>query len=194
MWLAEQERILPCSPRSWRFERSGGSEICARSRMVRDRFIADQRSCGLRHHLDSVPPDTPIREIVDRCWVWKSHSEQKSGSSPGTDLDRGHSGVSVDSRESTLFRENSLRTVGCPEVESRIPVPVASVVQSDIVGPREAGSGCNQDVPPGIMPSLIARLLQAAQEDNLAEVKVPPEHGGHQSHRCGDAGMESVSW
>ena len=73
--------------------------------------------------------------------------------------------MSVDSRESTLFREN-----GCPEVESRIPVPVASVVQSDIVGPREAGSGRNQDVPPGIMPSLIARLLQAAQEYNPAEV------------------------
>ena len=93
-----------------------------------------------------VPPDMPIREIVDRCWMWESHSEQKRGSSPGTDLDRGHSGVSVDSRESTLFRENSLRTVGCPEVESRIPVPVASVVQSDIVVPREAGSGYNQDV------------------------------------------------
>ena len=61
---------------------------CARNRMVRDRFIVDQRSCGLRRHLDSVPPDTPIREIVDRCRVWESHSEQKRGSSPGTDLDR----------------------------------------------------------------------------------------------------------
>ena len=79
---------------------------------------------------------------------------------------------------------------GCPEVESRIPVPVASVVQSDIVGPREAGSGCNQDVPPGIMPSLIARLLRAAQEDNPAEVKVPPNTGGT---GCGDARTESVS-
>ena len=52
---------------------------CARNRMVWDRFIADQRSCGLRRHLDSVPPDTPIREIVDRCRVWESHSEQKRG-------------------------------------------------------------------------------------------------------------------
>ena len=86
-------------------------------------------------------------------------------------------GLSGDSREFTLFRENSLRTVGCPEVESRIPVPMASVAQSDIVGPREAGSGCNQDVPLGIMPSLIARLLWAAQEDNPAEVKVPPDAG-----------------
>ena len=52
--------------------------------MVQDRFIADQRSCGLRRHLDSVPPDTPIREIVDRCRVWERHSEQKRGTSLAT--------------------------------------------------------------------------------------------------------------
>ena len=34
-----------------------------RTRMVRDRFILGQRDCGLRRHLDSVPPDTPIREF-----------------------------------------------------------------------------------------------------------------------------------
>ena len=45
----------------------------ARTRMVRDRFILGQRSCGLRRHLDSVPPDTPIRDIVDRCRVCESH-------------------------------------------------------------------------------------------------------------------------
>ena len=78
----------------------------ARNRMVRDRFITDQCSCGLRHHLDSVPPDTPIREIVDRCWVWESHSEQKMGSSQGTNMYRGHTVVASDSRESTLFMED----------------------------------------------------------------------------------------
>ena len=61
----------------------GDMGTCARNRMVQDRFIADQRSCGLRHHLDSVPPDTPIREIVDRCRLWESPSEQKRGSIPG---------------------------------------------------------------------------------------------------------------
>ena len=49
---------------------------CARNWMVRDRFIAAQRSCGLRRHLDSVPPDIPMRDIVDRCRVWESHSDQ----------------------------------------------------------------------------------------------------------------------
>ena len=48
----------------------------ARTRMVRDRFISEQQSCGLRRHLDTVPPDAPIREIVDRCRVWESHTDQ----------------------------------------------------------------------------------------------------------------------
>ena len=43
--------------------------------MVRDWFILRQRDCGLRRHLDSVPLDTPIREIVDRCMVRESHSD-----------------------------------------------------------------------------------------------------------------------
>ena len=71
---------------------------CARNRMVRDRLIADQRSCGLRRHLDSIPLDTPIRDIVDHCRVWESHSEQKRGSAPGTE-DQELSGMSGDSRE-----------------------------------------------------------------------------------------------
>ena len=40
--------------------------------MVRDRFVTGHRDYDLRRHLDSVPPDTPIREIVDRCSVGKS--------------------------------------------------------------------------------------------------------------------------
>ena len=51
----------------------------ARDWMIRDTFITAQRSCGLRRHLDGVPPGTPIRDIVDRCRVWESHLEQESG-------------------------------------------------------------------------------------------------------------------
>ena len=46
----------------------------ARLRLIRDRFIAGHNSCALRRHLDSVPPETPIRDIVDRCRVWESHA------------------------------------------------------------------------------------------------------------------------
>ena len=42
---------------------------------IRDRFIAGHSSCELRRHLDSVPPETPIRDVVDRCHVWDSHAD-----------------------------------------------------------------------------------------------------------------------
>ena len=46
-----------------------------RLRLIRDRFIAGHGSCELRRHLDCLPPDTPLRDIVDRCRVWESHSD-----------------------------------------------------------------------------------------------------------------------
>ena len=47
----------------------------ARLRLIQDRFIAGHNSCQLRRHLDSVPPETPIRDIVDRCRAWESHAD-----------------------------------------------------------------------------------------------------------------------
>ena len=47
----------------------------ARLRLIRDRFIAGHDSCALRRHLDCLPPDTPLRDLVDRCRVWESHAE-----------------------------------------------------------------------------------------------------------------------
>ena len=44
-------------------------------RLIRDRFIAGHESCDLRRYLDCVPPDTPLRDIVDRCRVWESHAD-----------------------------------------------------------------------------------------------------------------------
>ena len=37
----------------------------ARLRLIRDRFIAGHENCDLRRYLDCVPPDTPLRDIVD---------------------------------------------------------------------------------------------------------------------------------
>ena len=45
----------------------------ARLRLIRDRFIAGHENCDLRRYLDCVPPDTPLRDIVDRCRIWESH-------------------------------------------------------------------------------------------------------------------------
>ena len=41
--------------------------------LIRDHFVAGHENCALRRHLDSVPPETPIQDIVDRCRVWESH-------------------------------------------------------------------------------------------------------------------------
>ena len=47
----------------------------ARLQLVRDRFIAGHSCCELRRHLDSVPPETPLRDVVDWCHVWESHAD-----------------------------------------------------------------------------------------------------------------------
>ena len=47
----------------------------AHLRLIRDQFIAGHESCDLRRYLDCVPPDTPLRDIVDRCRVWESHGD-----------------------------------------------------------------------------------------------------------------------
>ena len=44
----------------------------ARLRLIRDRFIAGHSSCELLRYLDSVPSETPIRDVVDRCRVLES--------------------------------------------------------------------------------------------------------------------------
>ena len=54
-----------------------GQTACLR--LIRDRFIAGHGSCELRRYLDSVPPETPIRDVVDRCWVWESHTDAPRG-------------------------------------------------------------------------------------------------------------------
>ena len=47
----------------------------SRLRIIRDHFIAGDSCCELRRHLDNVAPETPIRDIVDRCRVWESHAD-----------------------------------------------------------------------------------------------------------------------
>ena len=56
-------------------------------RQIRDRFIAGHNSCELRRHLNSVPPETPIQDIVDQCQVWESHADTdvRRASKPGPD-------------------------------------------------------------------------------------------------------------
>ena len=63
----------------WRHGQAG------RDAMIRDKFIAGQRHCGLRRQLDGFAPDTPIGEIVDSCRVWESHSDREPSSDDDQD-------------------------------------------------------------------------------------------------------------
>ena len=53
----------------------GDMDPNARLRLIQDRFVAGHENCALRRHLDSIPPETPIWDIVDRCRVWESHAD-----------------------------------------------------------------------------------------------------------------------
>ena len=69
-------KILPISLllwRRWLLKHLVNMGQTARLRLIRDRFIAGHENCDLRRYLDCVPPDTPLRDIVDRCRVWESH-------------------------------------------------------------------------------------------------------------------------
>ena len=102
-----------------------------RTRMARDRFISEQRSCGLRHHLDSVPLNTPIRDIVDRCRVWESHSDQNRRPPLGTNVGREHPAVASDSRECSFYMEDPSMTATSLELEPKVPVSVVYDVMDD---------------------------------------------------------------
>ena len=60
----------------------------ARDLMVRDTFIACQRSCDLRRHLDGAAPETSILDIVDSCRIWESHGEPAGIEDSGQSLKR----------------------------------------------------------------------------------------------------------
>ena len=70
-----EQSIFGVELETWAMRAFGDLSQLARLRLVRDRFIAGQAGYTLHRHLDSVAPETPIRDIVDRCRVWESHVE-----------------------------------------------------------------------------------------------------------------------
>ena len=60
-----------------------------------------------RCHLDSVSLDTPIRDIVDRCRMWESHSDENRKSPPITDVGRKYPAVTGYSLEFSFYADGS---------------------------------------------------------------------------------------
>ena len=93
---------------------------CAYDSMIRDRFIAAQRNFGLRRYLDGVSSDAPIRDIVDSCRVWESHSDREPSSHAGQDQDS--LGESDDSRKLGCLRTDLQELLVCSGMDSRVSV------------------------------------------------------------------------
>ena len=73
--MGEDPVILATALETLAVKTFGDMGHTARLRLIRDRFIAGYSSCELHRHLDSVPPETPIRDVVDHCRVWESHAD-----------------------------------------------------------------------------------------------------------------------
>ena len=95
----------------------------------------------------------------------------EEGSSPAADGHPKCKGVSSDPWEFECVGKDSLRE------ELRTPVSGANVVLGGRGESQRKGSGCSRDASQGMLSSLIAWLPRTAQEDNPAEVKVPPDVG-----------------
>ena len=108
----------------------GDMDKRARDSMIRYRFIAAQQDCGLRRHLDGVPSDTPIWEIVDSCRVWESHADRELSSDDGHDM-----GLSAGVRRSSETRmspDGFAGATGGLRKDSRVPVSGVGVSSRNV--------------------------------------------------------------
>ena len=136
----------------------------ARLRIIRDRFIAGHDSCDLRRHLDSVAPETPIWDIIDRCQVWESHadSDARKFSRPGPE--RALPVYTVDDpgcgRDDRMVAAITTSPTAPDQLEILLrwllPIPVAPTP------------------PPKPVPSAVEQLLQRLLVGAQAPEPVPP--------------------
>ena len=73
--VGEDPAIFATSLETLAVKAFGDMGQTARLCLIRDRFIAGHGSCELRRHYYSVPLETPIRDVVDSCRVWESHTD-----------------------------------------------------------------------------------------------------------------------
>ena len=134
----------------------------ARDLMVRNKFIAAQQSCELRRYLDGASSDAPIREIVDSCRVWESHSDQE----PSLKVDRGCDSLGVSGESGTVgcLRTEMQELPACSGMGSRVPGIVVGVDPRSGETPREMKEGVAQVTSLETISSLVSQLLRTVQE------------------------------
>ena len=136
---------------------------------MRDQCIASHDSCALRRHLDSVSPETPIWDIVDRCRVWESHadSDTRRFSKPGPN--RTLPIYTVD----TLSEKMDDQVVAAVTTTQPDPDQLATLLRRLFSGP--VGPAPPPELVPSVLEQLLHRLLTEAQTLQLT----PPAQAGH---------------
>ena len=119
----------------------------ARDTMIRDKFIAGQGQRPLRRLLDGLAQDTPIREIVDSCRVWESHSDldRVATVNCGSDVGNQHAGDSRTRERRKLVMDTERQE---PRVENK------------------------ED--PNLLEVLVNQLSQSTQEEIQRRDRPPP--------------------
>ena len=111
---------------------------------------------GCVDYLDGVSSDTPIRDIVDSCRVWESHSDREPISDSGQDQDS--LGESDDARKVGCLRTDLQELLVCSGIDSRVPASGVGVSSRSVETPRKVEKGDGQLAPLEAIFSLVTRL------------------------------------
>ena len=115
--------------------------------MIRDRFVTGHQDCDLRRHLDSVPPGTPIRDIVDICRVWESHADADDQSFVKAAPARTRSVYTVSEpavmRAERVVAAVATPSVGLADLEMLLNRLLARMPAFVVTGTGVAASACN---------------------------------------------------
>ena len=155
----------------------------ARLRLIRDRFIAGHGSCELRRYLDSVPPESPIRDVVDRCRVWESHAdpEVRRVSKPGPAYVIGHSdmvgeeiGVAAVTKPSPSRSLRRIRWKTCSDDCMATPAPVPAPVVEKLLQHLVAETQIRQPAPVAASdPEGLEFVLRSLLSGRMVSVQQP---------------------
>ena len=134
-------------------------------------FLDLLQTSGLRRYLDGASSDAPIREIVDSCRAWESHSDRE----PSSKVDWGCNSLGVSGESCTVgcLRTKMQELSACSRMDSRVPGTVVDPRNEEI--PRKVEEGDGQLASLETISSLVTQLLRTVQEGRRVDDTPLPE-------------------
>ena len=146
----------------------------ARALMIRNTFIAAQRSCELRRHLDGAAEEASIGNIVDSCRIWESHAETVFVGSVRQDPDDSQS-----MSEATVLDKSLPATFGSTRLHHDVGQPPrvtrSSADRELIQNVLEAVRACRTTIPQRLQERELEFMLRdALPVGSITEEKTSP--------------------